>query len=38
MASFKDVIALMNHIKITVKDKFGFELEPEVKIIGRLEV
>ena len=37
-ASFKDVMALMEHIKTTVKDKFGFELEPEVKIIGRLEV
>ena len=34
-ASFKDVIALMQHIKKTVKEKFGFELEPEVRIIGR---
>ena len=34
-ASFKDVVALMEHIKITVKEKFGYELEPEVKIIGK---
>jgi len=34
-ASFKDVLSLMEHIQKTVKDKFGYELEPEVKIIGR---
>ncbi len=34
-ASCKDVLALMKHIQKTVKEKFGYELEPEVKIIGR---
>lgn len=34
-ASSKDVISLMQHIKKTVKEKFGFELEAEVRIIGR---
>ena len=34
-ASCKDVLSLMKHIQITVKEKFGYELEPEVKIIGR---
>lgn len=34
-ASFEDVIALMDHIKTTVREKFGFELEPEVRILGR---
>jgi UDP-N-acetylmuramate dehydrogenase len=32
-ATKKDVITLMEHIKNTVKEKFGVELEAEVKII-----
>lgn len=34
-ATCGDVKALMAHIHSVVKDKFGFELEPEVKILGR---
>ncbi len=34
-ATCSDVLTLMKHIRKTVKDKFGYELEPEVKIIGR---
>jgi UDP-N-acetylmuramate dehydrogenase len=33
-ATAEDVITLMHLIQFTVKDKFGVELEPEVKIIG----
>ncbi len=34
-ASFEDVITLTDKIKETVKEKFGYDLELEVKIIGR---
>ncbi|MEZ4357526.1 MAG: UDP-N-acetylmuramate dehydrogenase [Eubacteriales bacterium] len=33
-ASAYDVIALIEHVRKTVFDKFGVDLEPEVKIIG----
>ncbi|MFP4698193.1 MAG: UDP-N-acetylmuramate dehydrogenase [Eubacteriales bacterium] len=33
-ATAKDVVLLMQHIQETVKDKFGVNLEPEVRIIG----
>ncbi len=33
-ASAKDVLDLIKHIQKTVKDKFGVELEPEVRLIG----
>lgn len=32
-ATFKDVMAVMDHIRETVQRQFGIELEPEVKII-----
>ena len=34
-ASFADVIAVMEHVQKTVLDKYGVELEPEVKILRR---
>lgn len=34
-ASFEDVITLMKHIQLTVSEKFGYILEPEVRILGR---
>lgn len=34
-ATFADVRAVMNHVTDTVKSKFGVELEPEVRILGR---
>lgn len=34
-ASFSDVMHVIEHAKETVKNKFGVDLEPEVKIIGR---
>ncbi len=34
-ATAADIRALMSHIQETVKEKFGVELEPEVKMIGR---
>ncbi len=34
-ATAKDFIALMEIVKQKVKDKTGFDLEPEVKIVGR---
>lgn len=33
-ATAQDIITLMHLIQFTVKDKFGVELEPEVRIIG----
>lgn len=33
-ATSSDVINLINHIKVTVKNNFDVELEPEVRIIG----
>lgn len=33
-ASAKDVLDLIKYIQKTVKDKFGVELEPEVRLIG----
>lgn len=33
-ASAKDVKRLIEHIQMTVRDKFGVELEPEVRFIG----
>ncbi|NLZ91752.1 MAG: UDP-N-acetylenolpyruvoylglucosamine reductase, partial [Clostridiales bacterium] len=33
-ATAGDVVALINHIKKQVKEKFGVELQPEVKVIG----
>ncbi len=33
-ATAKDVIMLMEHIKNTVKEKFGVELEEEIKLLG----
>ncbi len=33
-ATAKDVLGIINHAQKTVKDKFGVDLEPEVKIIG----
>lgn len=33
-ATAADVLAVMAHVRATVKDRFGLELEPEVKIIG----
>lgn len=33
-ASFEEIIALLEYIKKTVKEKFGFELEEEVRIVG----
>lgn len=33
-ASASDYLALIEHIQITVSDRFNVELEPEVKIIG----
>jgi UDP-N-acetylmuramate dehydrogenase len=33
-ASAKDVLALMELVQETVENKFGIELEPEVKIVG----
>lgn len=33
-ASFCDVIAVMEHVQKTVLEKYGIELEPEVRIIG----
>lgn len=34
-ASCSDVLAVMEHVKETVLQKFGVELEPEVRILGR---
>lgn len=34
-ASAKDVLELINHIQKTVREKFGVELEPEVRLIGQ---
>ena len=34
-ASFEDVITLMKHIQLTVSEKFGYILKPEVRILGR---
>lgn len=33
-ATAKDVLDLIEHIQKTVKDKFGVDLEPEVRLIG----
>lgn len=33
-ATASDVLALMRKVQIEVKDKFGVELEPEVKVVG----
>lgn len=33
-ATAKDVLELIEHIQKTVKEKFGVELEPEVRLIG----
>ena len=33
-ASAKDVLALIEHVQETVKEKFGVHLETEVKRIG----
>lgn len=33
-ATAADVLALIEHIQNTVKDKFGVDLEPEVRLIG----
>lgn len=33
-ATAADVLALIKHIQNTVKDKFGVDLEPEVRLIG----
>ena len=33
-AAAKDVLDLIEHVQKTVKDKFGVELEPEVRLIG----
>lgn len=33
-ATAGDIVALMHIIQATVKDKFGVDLEPEVRIIG----
>ena len=33
-ATANDVLSLIRHIQITVKEKFGVELETEVKIVG----
>ncbi|NTW71726.1 MAG: UDP-N-acetylmuramate dehydrogenase [Eubacteriaceae bacterium] len=33
-ATASDIISLIEHVKKTVKEKFGVDLEPEVKIIG----
>ncbi len=32
-ATFKDVMAVIDHVRETVLKQFGIELEPEVKII-----
>ncbi|MBM7647216.1 UDP-N-acetylmuramate dehydrogenase [Bacillus ectoiniformans] len=34
-ASAEDVLALIEHAKTVIKDKFGIEMETEVEIIGR---
>lgn len=34
-ASFADVTAVMEHVRKTVLDKYGVELEPEVRVIRR---
>ena len=34
-ATAKDVEALMEEMKKAVKEKFGIELEPEIKVLGR---
>ena len=34
-ASFGDVCAVMEHVRKTVLDKYGVELEPEVRVIRR---
>ncbi|WP_070000453.1 UDP-N-acetylmuramate dehydrogenase [Cellulosilyticum sp. I15G10I2] len=33
-ATFKDVKALIDHIQLTVKEKFNVDLQPEIKIIS----
>jgi len=33
-ASAEDVLALMSRIQAAVKEKFGVDLKPEVRIIG----
>ena len=33
-ATCKDIVTLINHIKQTVREKFGVELETEVKLVG----
>lgn len=33
-ASARDVLSLIEHIQLTVKSKFGIELQPEVQIVG----
>ena len=33
-ATAQDVLDLIEHIKKTVLDKFGVELEPEIRLIG----
>lgn len=35
-ASFSDIMAVMEHVRKTVLDKYGVLLEPEVRIINRL--
>lgn len=34
-ATAQDIIAVMEHVRKTVKEKFSVELEPEVKLAGR---
>lgn len=34
-ATANDIIALINHVKKEVKEKFNVELQPEVKVIGQ---
>ena len=33
-ASYSDVMNVIRHVQKTVYDKFGVELEPEVRILG----
>lgn len=35
-ASFNDVFALIQHVKSTVKERFGVELETEIRLLGEL--
>ena len=34
--SFNDVFALIQHVKSTVKERFGVELETEIRLLGEL--